>query len=67
MWLTNRYSSGDRGSREVGSGDENQPTGDAFFLNGNQLLGSAALKFNTPPSWVTGSDEEQLGNKNNYK
>ena len=34
----------------IDSGDEHQPTGDGNILSDNQLLGSAALKFNTPPS-----------------
>ena len=48
----------------IDSVDENQLTGDASILSGNQLLGSAVSQINTPSSRVIRGDEEELSNKN---
>ena len=49
---------------DIESGDEDQPTGDASTLIGNQLLSSAVVQINTPSGRVTREDEEEQSNKN---
>ena len=42
---------------DIDSGDENEPTGDASLLSGNQLLGAAVVDINGPSGRVILEDE----------